>query len=52
MKIAKDKGYNNAGGGVYNHDMFWQAMAPKGKGAPPAPRWPRPSTSPLAAWTR
>ena len=36
MKIAKDKGYNNAGGGVYNHDMFWQAMAPKGKGGAPS----------------
>ena len=33
---AKDKGYNNAGGGVYNHDMFWQAMAPKGKGGAPS----------------
>ena len=36
MKIAKEKGYNNAGGGVYNPDMFWQAMAPKGKGGAPS----------------
>ena len=36
MKIAKEKGYNNAGGGVYNHDLFWQAMAPAGKEQPSA----------------
>ena len=36
MKIAKEKGYNNAGGGVYNHDLFWQAMAPAGKGGAPS----------------
>ena len=36
MKDAKQKGFNNAGGGVYNHDMFWQAMAPKGKGGAPS----------------
>jgi len=37
MVDAKAKGFNNAGGGVYNHDLFWQAMAPAGKtGAPNA----------------
>ncbi|KAH8054174.1 oxidoreductase [Aureococcus anophagefferens] len=25
MKDAKAKGFNNAGGGVYNHDLFWKA---------------------------
>ena len=33
---AKDKGYNNAGGGVYNHDLFWKALAPAGKGGAPS----------------
>jgi len=26
----------NSGGGVYNHDFFWQAMAPKGSGGAPS----------------
>mmetsp|Transcript_23310 Transcript_23310/g.30222 ORF Transcript_23310/g.30222 Transcript_23310/m.30222 type:complete len:261 (+) Transcript_23310:41-823(+) len=30
------KGIRNSGGGVYNHDLFWQVMAPKGKGGEPS----------------
>ena len=36
MKDAKAKGFNNAGGGVYNHDLFWKALAPAGKGGAPS----------------
>ena len=36
MTDAKAKGFNNAGGGVYNHDLFWQALAPKGTGGAPS----------------
>ena len=36
MKDAKAKGFNNAGGGVYNHDLFWKAMAPAGTGGKPS----------------
>ncbi|KAH8082153.1 oxidoreductase [Aureococcus anophagefferens] len=33
MKDAKAKGFNNAGGGVYNHDLFWKARAGAGRRA-------------------
>ncbi|KAH8095653.1 oxidoreductase [Aureococcus anophagefferens] len=40
MKDAKAKGFNNAGGGVYNHDLFWKAPRQR------AARRPRPSPRP------
>mmetsp|Transcript_17726 Transcript_17726/g.55523 ORF Transcript_17726/g.55523 Transcript_17726/m.55523 type:complete len:262 (-) Transcript_17726:330-1115(-) len=30
------KGIRNSGGGVYNHDFFWEVMAPKGDGGAPS----------------
>ena len=34
MKDAKKNKLNNAGGGHYNHCMFWTIMGPKAGGAP------------------
>ena len=34
MKDAKAQKINNAGGGHYNHCMFWTIMGPKAGGAP------------------
>jgi Fe-Mn family superoxide dismutase len=34
MKDAKANKINNAGGGHYNHCLFWESMGPKGGGAP------------------
>ena len=30
------KGIRNSGGGAYNHDLFWEEMAPTGKGGAPS----------------
>jgi Fe-Mn family superoxide dismutase len=30
------KGIRNSGGGAYNHDLFWEAMSPPGKGGSPS----------------
>ena len=34
MKDAKANKINNAGGGHYNHCMFWEIMSPNAGGAP------------------
>merc|ERR1719507_2326813 len=34
--IQRGPAFRNSGGGVYNHDLFWLEMAPKGTGGEPS----------------